>query len=101
VPRLLEELPTAERPSTIRATAKGVPLEGVALAGALGCEEPARSWLQDVRHVQLEITGNDLLAAGLPEGSEIGRRLEAVLRLRLDGELADGHAAELAAALEA
>ncbi len=53
-----------------------------------------------MRHVHLEITGDDLLAAGLPEGPEIGRRLEAVLRLRLDGELAGGCEAELAAALD-
>jgi tRNA nucleotidyltransferase (CCA-adding enzyme) len=101
VPRLLEELPAAVRPSALRAAAQGVPLEGVALAGALGCEEAARRWLRDVRHVHLEITGDDLLAAGLPEGPEVGRRLEAVLELRLDGELAGGREVELAAALEA
>jgi tRNA nucleotidyltransferase (CCA-adding enzyme) len=101
VPRLLGELPAAARPSAIRAAARGVPLEGVALAGALGCEEPARRWLRVVRHVQLEITGDDLLKAGVAEGPEIGRRLEAVLELRLDGELAGGREAELAAALEA
>ncbi len=33
--------------------------------------------------------------AGVPEGPEIGRRLEAVLELRLDGELPDGREAEL------
>ena len=101
VPRLLEELPAATRSSAIRAAARDAPLEGVALAGALGGEESARRWLQEVRHVHLEITGDDLLAAGLSEGPEIGRRLEAVLQLRLDGELAGGREAELAAALEA
>jgi tRNA nucleotidyltransferase (CCA-adding enzyme) len=101
VPRLIEELPAAERPSALCAVAQGVPLEGVALAGALGCEEPACRWLRDTRHVHLEITGDDLLMVGVPEGPEIGRRLEAVLRLRLDGELAGGREAELAAALEA
>jgi tRNA nucleotidyltransferase (CCA-adding enzyme) len=101
VPRLLEELPADMRPSAIRDAAQGVPPEGVALAGALGCEEPARRWLRDVRNVHLEITGDDLLAAGLPEGPEIGRRLQAVLVLRLDGEIPDGREAELAAALEA
>jgi tRNA nucleotidyltransferase (CCA-adding enzyme) len=100
VPRLLEELRAAPRRSAIRAAARGVPPEGVALAGALGCEEEARGWLQDIRHVHLEITGDDLLAAGLPEGPEIGRRLEAVLGLRLEGELAGGREAELRAALD-
>jgi tRNA nucleotidyltransferase (CCA-adding enzyme) len=101
VPRLIEELPAAERPSALRAIARSVPLEGVALAGALGCEEPVRRWLQEVRHVRLEITGDDLLAQGIPEGPEIGRRLEAVLKLRLDGELAGGREAELQVAREA
>jgi tRNA nucleotidyltransferase (CCA-adding enzyme) len=101
VPRLIEELPVAERSSMIRAAAKGVPPEGVALAGALGCEEPARRWLKETRHVRLEITGDDLLAAGIPEGPEVGRRLEAVLKLRLDGELPAGREAELEAALDA
>jgi tRNA nucleotidyltransferase (CCA-adding enzyme) len=101
VPRLTEELPAAERPSALRAVAQSVPLEGVALAGALGCEEPARRWLEEVRHVRVRITGEDLLTAGVPQGPEIGRRLEAVLKLRLDGELADGREAELQAAREA
>ncbi len=100
VPRLIEQLPIVELPSELRAAALGVPLEGVALAGALAGEESAQRWLKDTRHVALEITGDDLLAAGLPEGPEIGRRLEAVMKLRLDGELADGREAELAAALD-
>jgi len=100
VPRLIEELPRAERPSALRAAALGVPLEGVALAGALGCEEPARRWLSQTRHVRLQITGDDLLAVGIPPSPEIGRRLEAALNLRLDGELPDGREAELQAALE-
>jgi len=101
VPRLIEELSGAERPSVLRSAALGVPPEGVALAGALGCEEPARRWLEQTRHVHLQITGDDLLAAGVPEGPEIGRRLEAALKLRLDGELADGRDAELTASLQA
>jgi tRNA nucleotidyltransferase (CCA-adding enzyme) len=101
VPRLIEQLPILELPSELRAAALGVPLEGVALAGALaGGEGAAQKWLQETRHIALEVTGDDLLAAGLPEGPEIGRRLEMVLRLRLDGELAGGREAELAAALE-
>ncbi len=49
--------------------------------------------------MRLQITGEDLLAAGMPEGPEIGRRLEKVLKLRLDGELSGGREAELQAAL--
>jgi tRNA nucleotidyltransferase (CCA-adding enzyme) len=99
VPRLIEELPAAERPSLLRAVAAGVPLEGVALAGALGAQESASRWLENTRQIHLDITGDDLLMAGVHEGPEIGRRLEAVLELRLDGRLPDGREAELQAAL--
>ena len=57
-------------------------------------------WLHEVRSVRLAITGDDLLAAGVPEGPEIGRRLETTLDRRLDGELEAGRDAELSAALE-
>jgi tRNA nucleotidyltransferase (CCA-adding enzyme) len=108
VARLIEELPTAERPSQLRAAVRGVPLEGVALAGAVHtpAEAPARRWLSELRHVRLQITGEDLLAAGVPEGPEIGRRLEAALDAKLDSGmdgsgLANDRDAELAIALEA
>jgi tRNA nucleotidyltransferase (CCA-adding enzyme) len=130
VPRLIEELPAAEPASALRAVARGVPLEGVALAGALdgsaaagtiegggaadsesgekasGNEEipvrrAARRWLTQTRHVRLEITGDDLLVAGILAGPEIGRRLEAVLDLRLDGQIPADAQAQLAAALQA
>jgi tRNA nucleotidyltransferase (CCA-adding enzyme) len=100
VPRLSERLPIVALPSELRAAARGVPLEGVALAGALTCEARAKQWLQETRHIALAISGDDLLAAGLIEGPEVGRRLQAVLDLRLDGRLADGREAELQAALD-
>jgi tRNA nucleotidyltransferase (CCA-adding enzyme) len=103
---LAEELARAEESSEIYEAASFESLEGVALAGAW--DEPswsdariaAHRWLTELRNVHLEITGADLLAAGLPEGPEIGRRLEAALCAKLDGELADGREAELAAALQ-
>ncbi len=106
VPSLIDELPRAHSASQLRTLALSVPPEGVALAGAVS--EPAapgaRRWLAEVRHVRLCITGADLLAAGVPEGPEVGRRLEAALCAKLDGALpgqADDRAAELAVALEA
>ena len=89
----------ARSPSEIAGVARGWPPEAVALAGALGAEAQARAWLDDLRHVKLAIGGEDLLAAGVPEGPEIGRRLARTLERRLDGELAPGREAELAAAL--
>jgi tRNA nucleotidyltransferase (CCA-adding enzyme) len=99
--RLLHDLGTTERPSQLRAIVGHAPPEGVALAGAQGDVDAARRWLEDVRHVRLEIDGSDLIAAGVPEGPEVGQRLESVLKLRLDGELPNDREAELAAALEA
>jgi tRNA nucleotidyltransferase (CCA-adding enzyme) len=49
--------------------------------------------------VRLEIDGRDLLAAGIPEGPEIGARLQRALDRKLDGE-ASGREQELRAALE-
>jgi tRNA nucleotidyltransferase (CCA-adding enzyme) len=102
-PRLADELPAAERPSRLRAAVAGAPPEAVALAGAIGeaAAGPARRWLTELRGVRLTITGEDLLAAGVPEGPEVGRRLEVALRMKLDGELLDGRDAELNAALNA
>lgn len=106
-PLLVDQLAQARTPWQIRQLAQPATLEAVALAAALaGVQDrpeaaaAARSWLIDVRHVRLQISGDDLLAAGLAAGPDIGIRLERVLRLRLDGELSDGRAAELDAALE-
>jgi tRNA nucleotidyltransferase (CCA-adding enzyme) len=88
-------LRAARTPSEIARAARGAPLEAVALAGG----ENARRWIEDLRHVRLEITGADLLATGVPQGPEIGERLRRALDRKLDGEIA-GRDAELAAALE-
>ena len=50
--------------------------------------------------VRLEITGDDLIAAGIPEGPAIGRGLEAALSGKLDGEIS-GRDEELRIALAA
>ncbi len=93
-----ERLTAAGRPSEIAAAVRGAPVEAVALAGALGAEPAARAWIDDLRHVRLDIDGADLLAAGVPQGEAIGRGLAAALRARLDGEAPDRDA-QLAAAL--
>ena len=90
----------ASRPSEIAAAVRGVPVEAVALAGALGAERAARSWIEELRDVRLDIDGADLLAAGIPQGEAVGRALAAALRARLDGAAPDRDA-QLAAALAA
>jgi tRNA nucleotidyltransferase (CCA-adding enzyme) len=87
-------LRAARSNAEIARAARGAPVEAVALAGG----ENARRWLADLREVRLEIDGDDLLAAGVPQGPEIGARLQRALNRKLDGEIA-GREQELATAL--
>jgi tRNA nucleotidyltransferase (CCA-adding enzyme) len=76
------------------------PLEALALALALRApSEPVLRWVTDLRGVALEITGDDLLAAGVPEGPAVGRALEETLKRKLDG-IVSGREAELETALQ-
>jgi tRNA nucleotidyltransferase (CCA-adding enzyme) len=76
------------------------PLE--ALAVALAWRAPGDAvlrYLTDVRGAGLEVTGNDLIAAGVPESPALGRALEETLRRKLDGKVA-GRDDELSTAIE-
>ena len=42
-------------------------------------------YLETLRHVRPEVTGDDLLAAGVPQGPEVGIMLAEVLDARMDG----------------
>jgi tRNA nucleotidyltransferase (CCA-adding enzyme) len=85
-PALAERLQSAPRASEIAAAVQRTSPEAVALAGALGADEPARRWLHDLRHVRLDLSGDDLIAAGVPPGPDIGRGLRAALAAKLDGQ---------------
>jgi tRNA nucleotidyltransferase (CCA-adding enzyme) len=87
-------LRAARTNAEIARAARGAPVEAVALAGG----ENARRWIDELRHVRLEIDGHDLLAAGVPEGPQVGARLQRALDRKLDGEVS-GRDEELAAAL--
>jgi tRNA nucleotidyltransferase (CCA-adding enzyme) len=104
---LAEEIAIADCPSELWELLAGVAVEAVALAGAVaerGGDRQARaaaeSWIDELRHVRLQISGEDLLRAGVPQGPEIGERLGEALRQRLDGMIEEGPQAELRAALE-
>jgi tRNA nucleotidyltransferase (CCA-adding enzyme) len=99
-PQVAERLVAARRPSQIAAAAESQPPEVLAIAGALGPADPARAWLRELQNVRLQITGEDLLAAGLEPGPAIGRGLRAALAAKLDGRVA-GRAEELAEAEQA
>jgi tRNA nucleotidyltransferase (CCA-adding enzyme) len=109
-PRLAARLARVERPSAIYEIAHGEPLEAVALAAALAegdtdaersdvAAGAARRWLAELRLVELEIGGDELLGAGIAAGPDVGRRLRRTLMRKLDGELS-GRDAELRVALE-
>jgi tRNA nucleotidyltransferase (CCA-adding enzyme) len=90
---------TPERPS--EAVRLAVPWDPSQLlvARAQGAEWLDR-YAEELRHVHLEITGEDLIAAGIPEGPAIGHGLEAAISGKLDGELS-GREEELRIALAA
>jgi tRNA nucleotidyltransferase (CCA-adding enzyme) len=88
----------------------GTPIESLALAAAVRELEDGpgsygrrviEEWLNDQRHICLEVTGDDLIAAGVPEGPEVGVRLEESYRLLLEERIEPGRETELRAALEA
>ena len=58
-----------------------------ALTGSTNQKSRLDQYLGILRHVRPEITGVDLLGAGVPQGPEIGIMLDEVLRARMDGRV--------------
>lgn len=99
-PALAHSLHTAARPSELHELLAVEPLEALALGLTFGAPaEPVLRFLSELRGARLEITGDDLVAAGVPPSPAVGRALRETLRRKLDGELA-GRDAELRVALE-
>jgi tRNA nucleotidyltransferase (CCA-adding enzyme) len=71
----------------------------LALARALGAEWLDR-YVSEWREVRLDIDGEDLIGAGVPQGRAIGIGLAAAMRAKLDGEVS-GADDELRVALDA
>jgi tRNA nucleotidyltransferase (CCA-adding enzyme) len=90
---------TPERPSEAARLAEPWDPAQLLVARALEAEWLDR-YAAEWRHVGLEITGDDLLDAGVEEGPAIGQGLEAALSGKLDGELS-GRDQELEVALAA
>jgi tRNA nucleotidyltransferase (CCA-adding enzyme) len=99
--RLASELHTREHsPSELVSLLAPEPREALALALALGAPpEPILRWAEELRNVRLEISGEDLIAAGVPEGPRLGRALRETLVRKLEG-LVDGREQELETALQ-
>jgi tRNA nucleotidyltransferase (CCA-adding enzyme) len=80
---------------------RSIPLEAVvfALAGIEPgvVENRLRRYLTDIRHRTLSVKGDDLLALGMKKGPAVGRLLERLKELRVEGVIKGG-TAELEAA---
>lgn len=72
----------------------------VIVAYALG-ERRIADWWETVRGMRLSISGEDLVAAGIPAGPAIGRALAAVRAARLDGHVGPDRTTQLDLALRA
>jgi hypothetical protein len=69
------------------------------LALAIRDDPRLRDWFDRLRHVRLDLTGDDLAELGVAEGPRVGEILAELRRRKLNGEL-DGREAELTAARE-
>lgn len=89
------------RPSELAALMRDEAPETLALALGMGAPAvPILEWVHHLRHIRLEITGDDLRDAGVAESRALGRALATTLDRKLDGEVA-GRDDELRSALEA
>jgi tRNA nucleotidyltransferase (CCA-adding enzyme) len=99
-PALAAALREPGPPSALSELLAPEPPEALALALALGAPgEPVLRYLTDLREVRLEVTGADLVSAGIPESPAVGDALVETLRRKLDGEVS-GRDQELRLALE-
>jgi tRNA nucleotidyltransferase (CCA-adding enzyme) len=99
-PALAEDLRRQLSDSQLHELLEGEPAECLALALALGAPaDRVLRYLGGLRTIGLEISGEDLLAAGVPQSPAIGVALRETLRRKLDGELS-GREQELRTALE-
>ena len=94
--------PAAPPPSELHEMLAGQALEVLVLAASSAdspvVEERLRAYVERVRGVQLEISGDDLRAAGVAESPAIGEALKETLALKLDG-FVSGRDEELETAL--
>ncbi len=92
------------RPSAVHAACRGHPTEVLLLAAATSARERVGQavalYLERLRDVRPDITGADLLRAGIAPGPRIATGLEAALASKLDGR-AQGRDEQLLAALAA
>jgi tRNA nucleotidyltransferase (CCA-adding enzyme) len=102
-PAIVERLSGAgPAPSELQELLAGQAIEVLVLAavsaGSPEVEERLRAYVERIRDARLEISGDDLREAGVPESPAIGEALKQTLALKLDGFVA-GRDEELRTAL--
>jgi tRNA nucleotidyltransferase (CCA-adding enzyme) len=107
---VIDNIDSAETAAELLELTLGTPVESLALAAAV-CDMRAGpgsrgrrivdEWLRERRHIEPQVTGDDLIAAGVPEGPEVGARLQESYRLLMEQRIEPGRETELRAALEA
>ncbi len=99
-PRLAHQLTPDLAASRLHALLHNEPPEALALTLAWGAPGAVvLRYLGDLSGARLEVTGDDLVAAGVPESPAVGHALQETFRRKLDGEVS-GREDELAMALE-
>jgi tRNA nucleotidyltransferase (CCA-adding enzyme) len=92
LPELARAAESAEKVSGVHGALRGLPLEVQLAALVFVAGEPARervfTYLCGGRGLAPELTGDDLIRMGYPEGPGLKPMLESLLAARLDGELA-------------
>jgi tRNA nucleotidyltransferase (CCA-adding enzyme) len=86
---LAERLAETGSRSEIARTVGSFGIETVALASSQGAPSQSQTWLQDLRHQTLDITGQDLIERGIRQGPSIGQALQAATDALMDGTAAD------------
>lgn len=78
-------------PSEVVDILQSIPQSSIRAYIAVGSPLPRRGrmvdFLETFQHISPEITGVDLVEAGIPEGPTIGKLLDIVRRARLDGQV--------------
>jgi tRNA nucleotidyltransferase (CCA-adding enzyme) len=99
-PELAKRLAQSNSNSEIARSVGAFGIETVVLAACQGSPSQSQTWLQNLRHLTLDINGQDLIDNGLPEGPAVGAALARARDALLDG-LAPDRDSQLQVALKA
>jgi tRNA nucleotidyltransferase (CCA-adding enzyme) len=84
-PELAARMADVSSGAEIARAVAGAGVATVAVASAIGPPAAPQRWLRELRHLKLQISGDDLRAAGVAEGPAIGRGLQAARNAMYDG----------------